>query len=106
MYKFFFHIKSTVSLTWDGWQDDLSGLAKFNFEVFEMKPLKNSLQENAKLPNGTASRSLTMVKFQNIFVFSSFNIFFSFLHIDINDCSLQKECYHIFFFNFIGFCHV
>ena len=55
----FVFFQSNITFTWSGWTDDLSGLALYEYEVYEMKILHTSFHESLLVQNGTVELSAT-----------------------------------------------
>jgi hypothetical protein len=49
-------------MTWGGWEDDLSGLRMFVYEVHEMTAFQSSLKENKNWKNGNVNLSTPLVR--------------------------------------------
>ena len=56
-------------MTWGGWVDDLSGLWKYDYEVFEVKG--TPLRENDLITNGTVYLNSSFVSITELTSFQS-----------------------------------
>ena len=55
--------QATISFTWGGWSDDLSGLSHYQYQLFDLVSMTGGLmdgfavKESGNLPNGSFSVS-------------------------------------------------